>query len=254
MAKWNFFWKKGTSWKPFDDEADAHINLLLKTARDGDTEPPDEVKFVHHYLSPYGQKAKTTEYTYSLQHMTQTNPDSGTVREIKAWWSEDDSLVLDYWVEYTDWNNNHQGGGAAQAGDGLAQAGDGDGNGAVQAGDAAGDAAGGQVGVQPNPGGQTLAYQQQELDNPVPELQALADAKHARPQIDDDDQSWGAWGDFRGKYDKTHSGGYQKYANWSPYPGTSQCNSASWQKGPMEVPVEGSSVEQAATKQDWEFI
>jgi hypothetical protein len=252
MPKWDLFYKDRTSWKKFDDEADAHINGLLAAARNGDTEPPDEVKFVHHYVNPYN-KAKTTEYTYSLQHMTQTNPDSGKVREIKAWWSEDDSLVLSYWVEYTDWNNNHQGGGAAQAGDGLAQAGDGDGNGAVQAGDAAGDAAGGQVGVgcEATPGGQTHASQQQEFDNPVPELQALADAKHARQQIDDDDQSWGTWGDFRGKYDKTHSGGYQKNANWAPYPGTSQCKSVSWQKGPMEV---GSSVEQAATKADWEFV
>jgi len=95
------------------------------------------------------------------------------------------------------------------------------------------------------------ASQPQEFDNPVPELQALADAKHARQQIDDDDQGWGTWGDCRGKYDKTHSGGYQKNANWAPYPGTSQCKSVSWQKGPMEV---GSSVEQAATKADWEFV
>ena len=252
-GKWNFF-VKDKSWKQFDPEADAHINGLLTAARAGNTEPPDEVQFVHNYTNPYG-KAKTTMYTYSLQHMTSTNPDSNKVREIKAWWSEDDAVVLDYWVEYGDWNATPAGAAATQAGAQGAAAGDGDGDGnaAVQAGDAAGDAAGGQVGVgaEATPGGQTATPQQQELDNIVPELQALADAKHARKNIDDDDQSWGDWSNFRGKYDKTHSGGYQKnYANYAPYPGTSQCNSVSWQNGPMEV---GSPAEPAATKPQGDY-
>ena len=90
-----YFRNNKNQFEKMNDDGQAAANIALLAVPG----PPRTALYHHRYTNPHG-KHKHTLYTLDFVAMTQSNPDSDSVREIGAWW-EDDWNQPFVWTEGT---------------------------------------------------------------------------------------------------------------------------------------------------------
>ena len=86
-----FYYEDKQKWKPMKEDANVALNAAY-------LERSPLARWTHAYRSPWNNKVKTTLYIADLEEMTQTNPDSTKVRNIKGWLKSDGTTEFNFAV------------------------------------------------------------------------------------------------------------------------------------------------------------